>query len=44
MFEASNFEPDLQAQFPEIRAYAGIGIDNPSLQVRLSISPKEYKP
>lgn len=40
MFEASNFEPDLQAQFPEIRAYAGIGIDNPSLQVRLSISPQ----
>src|SRR4051812_7757206 len=26
VFEASNFEPDLQAQFPLIRAYSGKGI------------------
>src|SRR5262245_35659714 len=26
VFEASNFEPDLQAKFPEIRAYSGRGI------------------
>ena len=26
MYEASNFEADLQAQFPEIRAYSGKGI------------------
>ncbi len=25
VFEASNFEPELQAQFPEIRAYSGRG-------------------
>ena len=25
VFEASNFEPDLQARFPEIRAYSGKG-------------------
>jgi subtilisin-like proprotein convertase family protein len=39
MYEASNFAPELQAQFPEIRAYKGIGIDNPTSQVSLSISP-----
>src|SRR6187549_2212023 len=26
VYEASNFEPALQAQFPEIRAYSGRGI------------------
>ncbi|ESU29047.1 putative M12B family metalloprotease [Flavobacterium limnosediminis JC2902] len=40
MFEASNFDPELQAQFPEIRAYAGVGIDDKYAQVRLSIDPK----
>lgn len=39
MFESSNFDPALQAQFPDIRAYAGIGIDDKHAQVRLSISP-----
>src|SRR5690606_8374382 len=29
MFEASNFQPGLQAQFPDIRAYAGRGITDP---------------
>lgn len=40
MFEASNFEPALQAQFPNIRAYVGQGIDNATSQIRLSISPE----
>lgn len=40
MFEASNFDPALQAQFPDIRAYVGQGIDNPNAQIRLSISPE----
>lgn len=39
MYEASNFDAELQAQFPEIRAYAGNGITNPLKTVRLSISP-----
>src|SRR5438105_8922695 len=26
VFEAANFEPDLQAKFPDIRAYSGKGI------------------
>lgn len=40
MYEASNFDAGLQAQFPDIRAYAGQGIDNPTSQIRLSISPE----
>jgi subtilisin-like proprotein convertase family protein len=39
MFEASNFTPELQAQFPEIRAYIGLGIDDKNAQLRLSTSP-----
>lgn len=40
VFEASNFDADLQAQFPEIRSYAGNGIDDKYARVRLSINPK----
>lgn len=36
MFEASNFDAELQAQFPAIRAYAGIGLDDKTAQIRLS--------
>src|SRR5688500_1658436 len=38
--EASNFEPELQAQFPEIRAYSGKGITDPYATLKLSISPQ----
>ena len=40
VFEASNFEADLQAQFPNIRSYVGIGIDDKHAQVRFSVDPK----
>ncbi|MBS1742211.1 MAG: fibronectin type III domain-containing protein [Bacteroidetes bacterium] len=40
VFEASNFEPALQAQFPEIRAFSGRGITDPSATLKLSISPQ----
>ena len=40
MYEASNFDAALQAQFPDIRAYVGQGIDNVNSQIRLSISPE----
>ena len=40
VFEASNFEPDLQAQFPEIRAYSGKGITDKYATLKLSISPQ----
>jgi len=39
MYEASNFDSELQSQFPEIRAYVGNGIENPKNILRLSISP-----
>ncbi len=38
--EASNFEPALQAHFPEIRAYSGRGITDKSATLKLSISPQ----
>lgn len=40
VWEASNFAPGLQAKFPEIRAYVGIGIDDPTAYLRFSMSPK----
>ena len=44
VFEASNFESDLQAQFPDIRAYSGRGITDKYASLKLSISHKAYKP
>ncbi len=38
--EASNFEPALQAKFPEIRAYSGKGITDKYATLKLSISPQ----
>ncbi len=40
VYEASNFEPDLQAQFPDIRAYSGKGITDKYATLKLSISPQ----
>lgn len=40
VYEASNFEPDLQARFPEIRAYSGKGITDRYATLKLSISPQ----
>ncbi len=38
--EASNFEPELQAKFSDIRSFSGIGITDKSASVKLSISPQ----
>jgi hypothetical protein len=38
--EASNFEPALQARFPEIRAFSGRGITDKYATLKLSISPQ----
>jgi hypothetical protein len=38
--EASNFEPALQAQFPEIRAFSGKGVTDRYATLKLSISPQ----
>ncbi len=40
VFEASNFDPALQAQFPEIRAFSGRGITDKGALLKLSISPQ----
>ncbi|WP_218925786.1 reprolysin-like metallopeptidase [Flavobacterium sediminis] len=40
MYEASNFDSDLQAQFPGIRSYVGEGIDDKFARLRLSLDPK----
>ncbi len=40
VFEASNFEPELQAKFPDIRAFSGRGLTDIYATVKLSISPQ----
>ncbi|CAM3347444.1 Propanediol utilization protein [Flavobacterium longum] len=39
MFEASNFDSALQAQFPQIRSYVGRGIDDKLALLRMSVDP-----
>jgi hypothetical protein len=40
LFEASNFDPELQARFPDIRSFSGRGVTNKHATVKLSISPE----
>lgn len=40
VYEASNFDEELQAQYPNIRAYVGVGIDDKSAQARISLDPR----
>jgi hypothetical protein len=40
IIEASNFEPALQAKFPEIRAFSGKGITDKYATLKLSYSPQ----
>lgn len=40
VFEASNFEPALQEQFPMIRAFSGKGLTDKYASLKLSISPQ----
>jgi hypothetical protein len=40
VFEASNFDAELQARFPEIRAFSGKGITDKYATLKLSISPQ----
>ena len=41
--EASVLHPDLAAQYPEIKSYAGQGIDDPTAVIRFSISPLGFQ-
>lgn len=38
--EFSNFEPALQAQFPDIRSYMGVGLTDKNASIYFSCSPK----
>lgn len=40
VYEASNFEPALQARYPQIRAFSGKGITDKYASLKLSISPQ----
>ena len=40
LFEASNFDPALQARFPDIRSFSGRGLTDRHATVKLSISPQ----
>ena len=39
VWESSNFEPELQAKYPEIRAYEGNGLDDKSAKIYFSVAP-----
>ena len=39
IFEFSNFAPELQAQFPQIRSYVGKGLDDKLATIRMSSDP-----
>ncbi|MDI1256860.1 MAG: GEVED domain-containing protein [Flavobacterium sp.] len=39
VYEFSNMDPALAAKYPEIKAYAGQGIENPSATIHFSLSP-----
>ena len=40
LFEASSFEPGLQARFPNIRSFSGRGVTDRYATVKLSVSPR----
>ena len=40
VWESSNFDSELQAKYPEIRAYAGKGITDPTAFINFSLSPQ----
>lgn len=37
--ESSNFSPELQAKYPDIRSYSGTGISDPNASLSFSVSP-----
>jgi Metallo-peptidase family M12B Reprolysin-like/Secretion system C-terminal sorting domain/Bacterial pre-peptidase C-terminal domain/Fibronectin type III domain len=40
VYEASNFDTELQARFPEIRSFSGRGINDKTASLKLSYSPQ----
>jgi subtilisin-like proprotein convertase family protein len=39
VWESSNFDPELQAKYPEIRAYEGSGVDDKTAKIHFSLAP-----
>ncbi|WP_119793381.1 zinc-dependent metalloprotease [Flavobacterium anhuiense] len=39
IWESSNFDPELQAKYPEIRSYEGRGIDDKNAKIHFSVAP-----
>ena len=39
IWESSNFDPELQAKYPEIRAYEGTGLDDKTAKIHFSVAP-----
>ena len=39
IWESSNFDAELQAKYPEIRAYEGTGLDDKTAKVHFSVAP-----
>ncbi|MXO06320.1 reprolysin-like metallopeptidase [Flavobacterium sp. HBTb2-11-1] len=39
VWESSNFDPELQAKYPQIRSYEGQGIDDKSAKIHFSVAP-----
>ncbi|QLC67041.1 proprotein convertase P-domain-containing protein [Flavobacterium sp. LPB0248] len=39
VWESSNFDPELQAKYPEIRSYEGRGIDDRNAKIHFSVAP-----
>ncbi|MES2812883.1 MAG: GEVED domain-containing protein [Bacteroidota bacterium] len=43
VYENSNMDPALEAKYPNIKSYIGIGIDNPTATAYFSMSPLGFK-
>ena len=43
VFEFSNFTPEMQARFPEIRSYIGVGVEDQLAQIRFSMDQKGFQ-
>ncbi|AWG21323.1 hypothetical protein FFWV33_07160 [Flavobacterium faecale] len=43
VIESSNFDPELQAKFPSIRAYVGQGISDKTATIHFSLSPLGFQ-